>query len=114
MPTSRCAKVSENTLKIFPARRILLLVRRSTIAHLVRGAGRTTDPPPVLLLGIDIGERTFIRDLEIAFRRRVRAHHGLRAFGGIRAAELIEERPIDEQRMAMTRTPRRPHDARVR
>jgi hypothetical protein len=75
--------------------------RRPTTAR--AAAAPIDNPPPVILFSIDIGEGALVRDLEIAGGGRVRPHDWLRALGRIRASQRGEERPIDEQRMAVPR-----------
>src|SRR5207247_8866895 len=64
--------------------------------------------------GIDIGKRPLVGDLEVPGRRRVRAHKRLGASGWIGRAQRVEQRSIDEQRVAMARAGRWTHDRRAR
>ena len=55
----------------------------------------TADQPFIFFPRIDVGERAFVRDLEIAFGRRMRADDRLRAGADVGGTQLAEQRAID-------------------
>jgi hypothetical protein len=63
---------------------------------------------------IRVGKRAGIVHRHVAGRGRVRSHDGLRAFPRIRMAQRVEQRPIDQNRMAVLGAAHRPHDGRMR
>src|SRR5580693_5211041 len=82
---------------------------------IVRGAAEATgDSLPVLLFGIHVQERSLILYGEVADRGSVRPHDWFRASRGIRRAQSVEHRSIDEQRMTVAIAGSRPHDRRAR
>src|SRR5438128_2700665 len=62
-----------------------------------------SDRPSIVLFGIDIRKRALVFDRKIARCRRVLPDDRLRACFRVGRAQLGEERPIDEQRMAVPR-----------
>src|SRR5438552_751720 len=73
----------------------------------------TADQPFILITCIDVGERAFVRNLEIALDRRMRADDRLRAGADVGGTQLAEQRAIDQQRMTVASAARRPDDRGV-
>ena len=50
---------------------------------------------------VGVGKRASVLNRHVSGRGRVRSHDGLRALQRIRMAQRVEQRPIDQNRMAM-------------
>ena len=78
---------------------------------------RLFEPPDrrfVVLRRVDVGKRPVVVDSHVAGRAsHVRARPAWRR-RRIGAPQLVEQRPVDQQRMAVLAAARRPHDRRVR
>jgi len=67
-------------------------------------ATRSFDALPVVFFRININKSALIGDIDVAGSGRMRADDRFGAELGIAGAQLVEEGPIDEQRMAVSNT----------
>src|SRR5262245_1113979 len=97
MPFQKCDTPHART-GIFQALSLL-----ATLPRIPRAAGRPiADRPQILLFRIDVRERPLIVDCDVAGRRCMCADDRLGALGRTSGTKLVEQRSINEQRMAVT------------